>query len=609
MDTVCQRWGQEVERDGLNEEELPLERPAPARRSRRRGRAAQPGTASVPVKEIMVTFEDPEPKVAVLEDGVLVELDLEGSFSRRLVGNIYKGRVQNVLPGMQAAFVDIGLERNAFLFVSDARPPCSDDGSAQAAQVPIQALVHPGEEILVQIGKEPSGSKGSRVTRHVSLAGRYLVLMPGAGYVGVSRRLEDETERQRLRAIAEELRAGSPMGIIVRTAAQAHIQEDLAQDAAFLAASWQEIEERARRTKAPALLHQDLDVVHRMVRDLVSGDVRRIVVDRRDAFERISELVRALAPGFASTVELALPQNGQQLFAARGIDPQIDRALARKVPLPSGGYLVIDQTEALTVVDVNTGRYVGSDSVNDTFLKTNLEATGEIARQLRLRDIGGIIVIDFIDMEIPAHRKQLVQALTEACRMDHSKPEVLGLTALGLVEMTRKKARQGLREILTKPCPTCDGRGRVHAEDLVAHRARGLIRTALRNSGAEAVLVEVHPPVAALLIGMGGAAVRQLEEETGRSIFIRGAGDCLPEEVRILAQGERRVIEEDSYPVREGQHLEVVVEKQHISSQGDGIAKLQGYVIDIDGGAAHVGERVTVEVTRAFRTFAKARIL
>lgn len=595
-------------RSGLSEEQPAVGTERPARRSRRRrGQAARAEASPNPSKEILVSFEDFDPVVAVVENGRLVELDLDPPSSRRLVGNIYKGKVQNVLPGMQAAFVDIGLERNAFLFVADARPLLP--GGAVPARSAIQDVVRVGEEILVQIAKEPSGSKGARITRHVSIPGRYLVLVPGADHVGISRRVGDDAERSRLRAIAEGLRGDGPFGLIVRTAAAERTAEELQGDWEQLLATWRAIEDDAQRAKAPAILYQELDVVQRMARDLLNGDVQRIVVDRRDGLLRVAEVVRRVAPHYAERLELVVPTNGESLFAARGIEAQSERALARKVPLPNGGSLVIDQTEALTVIDVNTGHFVGQNSVDETFLQTNLEATEEIARQIRLRDIGGIIVIDFIDMDVPAHRKQLLAALEQACRPDHSKPEILGLTALGLVEMTRKKARQGLREMLTKPCPTCEGCGRIAAEGVLAHRARQLIRSALRHSDAEAVLVEVHPDVAALLIGGSGAAVRQMEEETGRSIFIRGSSECRSDEVRIRSQGDRTAVEAESRPVREGQRLELRVERAHASGHGHGIAKLDGYVIDIGGGAAHVGEVVMVEVIRAFRTYAKAKMV
>lgn len=579
-------------------------------------RAAAPQAPYVvPFREVLVSFDDDEPRTAVLEHGQLVEVDIDRPGGRRIVGNIYKGRVQNVLRGMQAAFVDIGLDRNAFLFVDDARlQPRVAGEDAPAEPLPpaggdIAELLRPGQEVLVQVRKEPVGGKGARVSRALSLPGRFLVLMPGLDYVGVSRRIADPVERQRLRALAQSVREPG-YGLIVRTAAVGADPDAIAEDWRVLRARWEEVGARARRAEAPALVYRDLDVVERVLRDRLGPEVERVVVDRTDEWQRLRALVAAEAPAFADRIVLAAPAELREgLFTARGVDQEIERALGRRVPLPSGGYLVIDQTEALTAVDVNTGRFVGEADPDETFLRTNLEAATEIARQLRLRDIGGIIIIDFIDMHLPEHQRRVLEALTAACATDRKRPQVLGLTQLGLVEMTRRKSRQSLRDLLTRACPACEGRGRVLSEETVSRRVRRQIRTVLRESAADAVLVEVHPSVAALVIGAGGQSLRQLEQQTGRSVFVRGADDCRLEDLRVVATGARHEVEARARPVREGQVLEVRVEEPHASSREDGIARLQGYVVDIEGAGHRVGQRVKVEITRAHRTYARARII
>jgi ribonuclease G len=573
-----------------------------------------------PPREVLLSYEDGEPAVAIFEAGRLVEVDFDPPQARRIVGNIYKGRVQNVLPGMQAAFVDVGLERNAFLFVDDAHPAVAAlEGEELPEDVPgraaasITELLQPGQEILVQVTKEAAGRKGPRVTRGLSLPGRYLVLMPGMDYVGVSRRIADPAERERLRSAAQGLRAPG-VGLIVRTAAAGVSEDDLAADWGLLWATWQGLLERARRLPAPALVHRDLDVVQRMVRDQLNGDVVRIVVDRPEELERLRALLVAAAPAYAPRLELAAPEELRRgLFTARGVYAEIDRALGRRVPLPSGGYLVIDHTEALTVIDVNTGSFVGASragSLGETFLAANLEAAVEIARQIRLRDVGGIVLVDFIDMADAEHRRRVLDALEAACAPDHARPQILGITALGLVEMTRKKSRQSLRELLTRSCPQCEGRGRVLSEETVGRRVRRLIRSALHaHPEAEAVLAEVHPAVARVLIGQGGRELRAFEQELGKHVYVRGAADLGLEEARVRTYRHRHEAEPLARPVREGDILELRVEQPHAASPGDGIGRVQGYVIDVEGGAAHVGRTVKVEVVRTYRTYARARLL
>jgi len=569
-------------------------------------------------KEILVNVEPGETRVAVLEDNSLVEIYYERPTGQRTVGSIFKGKVENVLPGMQAAFVNIGLERNAFLYVSDALPAknADEEGEDQVrvehhrernGKLTIEDLLRPGQEIMVQVVKEAIGTKGARVTTHCTLPGRYLVLMPTVDYVGVSRRIENDRERDRLRKIAERIRPPH-MGLIVRTVADGKAESDLAQDAQFLTKLWRKIQDRYRSDPAPHLLHKDMGLIYQIIRDTFTEENDRFVIDSKHEYEKVLELLDDIAPNLKKRVELFYSSE-RTIFDLYNLEPEIEKAVRRRVWLKSGGYLVIDRTEALTAIDVNTGKYVGTVDLADTVFRTNLEAAREIARQLRLRDIGGIIIADFIDMESESHRKKVLQTLEEHLKRDRTKTYVLGITQLGLVEITRKKAKQSLDDALHKPCPYCDGRGRVLSEESVAAKLRREIKAMLRRSPEEAILVEVHPAVAALLIGAGGTNLRALENETGKTIYIRGSDQCHLENLVVRAMGARDEVEGKALPVRPGQVLEVKVEEPHVSNLWDGIARVEGYVLDVEGGAKLVGEKVRVEVTKVHRTYAKARVL
>ncbi|MBC7341707.1 MAG: Rne/Rng family ribonuclease [Clostridia bacterium] len=470
---------------------------------------------------ILVQVEEEETAVAVLENGKLVEIYFERPLHERMVGNIYKGRVENVLPGMQAAFVDIGLEKNAFLYVEDILPAAVADWELPGEKIssrPISELLRPGQGILVQISKEPIGTKGARATTHISLPGRYVVLMPTVDYVGVSRRISSEGERDRLRAMAKEIKPKG-MGLIVRTAAEGASEEELVQDIKELTKVWRGIERRSRRQRGPALVHRELDLLERILRDLFSDQVEALVTNSRDAYERATEIMDRLDSRLRERIKL---REGQDLFAHWEVPSQIDQALRRKVWLKCGGYIVIDQAEALTSIDVNTGKYVGGRNLEDTVVKTNLEAAAEIARQLRLRNIGGIIIIDFIDMEDPAHQEQVLKALEEELRKDKTRATVLGMTRLGLVEVTRKKARGALESVLLTECPYCGGRGKVLSQETVGLAVRKEILYRAEITEAPGLIVRANPAVAAQLIGSGGVSVRLLEQRTGKTIIIKG---------------------------------------------------------------------------------------
>lgn len=559
-------------------------------------------------KEILVSVDLDETRAAVLEDGELIEFAVERPVHERVVSNIYKGRVENVLPGMQAAFVNVGLERNSFLYVDDALPLKGEvDDEEAARKLTIKDVVRPGQEVIVQVVKEPIGTKGARVTRHITLPGRYLVLMPNVDYVGISRRIVDEKERERLKQLAGRIKPEGA-GLIVRTVAEGAGEEELAADVAFLSRLWERIRQRANAVHAPAILHRDLGLVHRVVRDWLDDNVAQLWIDSKAEFERSIDILEATSPGLKGRVKLYTRQD-QSLFDFYGVEIEIDKALKKRVWLKSGGYIVIDQTEALTVIDVNTGKFVGTTNLADTVFKTNLEAAREIARQLRLRDIGGIIIVDFIDMEIHEHRNLVLKALEEELKKDRTRANVLGLTQLGLVEMTRKKSRQNLDEAMARQCHYCEGRGKILSEETMARRVRAEIRRILKQSSSEALLIEVNPPVAALLIGPSGAHLKELEKELGKYIYIRGNSEIHIEHWNLRVLGTRQEVEERALPVKVGQVVEIKVEEHHVTHAADGIARIDGYVIDVEGGGALVGKRVRVEVTKVYRTYARARVV
>jgi len=411
------------------------------------------------MKQMLIHVEQERIETAVLSDGRLLEYHTEREAGGQLAGNIYKGRVVNVLPGMQAAFVDIGQGKNAFLYVDDALHPHLE---RQPKEKPsIVDLLKPGQELTVQIVKEPLGGKGARVTTHYSLPGRYLVYMPYADYVGVSKRIGSEQERERLRQAGEAIREAEE-GIILRTAAEGESLEALRRDAAYLRELWRRIEERAAAAEAPCELHREAGLMHRLVRDMLDADTDRIWIDDRRAMQDWVALIGTIAPGMAANVSL-FEDARATLFGKHGVYAQLDKAYAHRIRLASGGDLAWDQTEALTVIDVNTGKYTGTNDLEDTVFRTNMEAAEEIARLLRLRDAGGIVIVDFIDMEDEAHRASVCERLEQLVKSDRAKCHVVGWTKLGLLELTRKKVRDAAAGQLYETCAACKGKGRLYA--------------------------------------------------------------------------------------------------------------------------------------------------
>ena len=476
-------------------------------------------------KEIIVDCNPYQTRVALLEDGVPCEIYIERKGRERLLGNIYKGKVQNVLPGMQAAFVDIGLERNAFLYAGDIQVDRSefafdkDQGELPAGDVPnIKDIVKQGQEIMVQVFKEPVGTKGARVTTHVTLPGRSIVLMPTVNYIGVSRRIEDETERARLKQVLEQVKPEN-MGVIVRTAAEGQDMDEFEENLAFLTRLWERIQQREKILSAPRLIHAEEPLVFRTIRDIFTSDIDRLAVNDAQLYQQVLLVMEVISPTLKSRVELH--ESTLDLFDTLGLDQAIEKALARKVWLKNGGYIIIDQTEALTSIDVNTGKYTGSnDDLQQTITDTNCAAAREIARQLRLRDISGMLVIDFIDMDESTDQEKVLETLRSELKRDRTKSNVLGITQLGLVEMTRKKTRPSLSSTVQMPCPYCGGSGKVLSSESVLLKVRKKLIRAFGEETFSTYLVKAHPSVVALIEENSTESFALLPREPGRQVWV-----------------------------------------------------------------------------------------
>ena len=470
-------------------------------------------------EEILINVTPSEVRAALLENGVLQEVYVERAERRGLISNIYKGRVLRVLPGMQAAFIDIGLERTAFLHVSDiAKPNLSENGD----DVPnIRDLVREGDEIMVQVVKDPLGNKGARLTSYVTLPSRHMVLLPHSDTVGISARIEDEEERDRLRTIVEELLAEGDLkcGAIVRTVAEGADKEALVADLRYLLRLWDVVKERCRKRSVKTLIHEDLSLPMRVLRDMVTGDVERVLVDSESDYEAMQEFGKTYLPDANLTIELY--KRRRPIFDLHGIEDEIRRSLDRNIPLKSGGYLIFDQTEAMTTIDVNTGGYVGHRNLEETIYRTNLEATVAIARQLRLRNLGGIIIIDFIDMEEIGHRENVLHALEQALARDHARHQITPVSPLGLVEMTRKRTRESLQHILCEDCPACAGRGFIMTVETACFEIfREIIRQS-RQFEFDEVMVLANQDVIELLLDEQARSLAELGEQTGKSIRLQ----------------------------------------------------------------------------------------
>jgi ribonuclease G len=504
-------------------------------------------------KRIVVNAGVIETRLAVQDGNLLTELYVEREGRRSIVGNIYKGVVTNVLPGMQAAFVNIGLTKDAFLYAGDYTANLGDDdrdlgrdGDEDAAdveladpeprlspQAPIEELLHKGQEILVQVSKESLGTKGARVTSFVSLPGRSIVYMPQARHVGVSRRIHDEDERERLRNIVKGLRPPAG-GFIVRTVAEGKGEEDLTADIQFLSRLWTQVQDRFEAARAPSLLHEEMDLTFRVVRDLFSPEIQEFLVDNREVYDKCVEFASSLVPQLATRVKLY--DKDTPIFETTGIEKEIEKALRRRVWLKSGGYIVIDHTEALVAIDVNTGKYVGKRDFEETVLKINLEAVTEVVRQIRLRDLGGIIIIDFIDMERSEHREQVFRALTRVLAEDKARTNALEISELGLVEMTRKRVRQSLQSLFCAPCPTCKGNGVIKSDTALSAEIFRKIRAGARDGGDQDVLIRAHPDLVHYLETDRRDAIERVQAMIGRKIVVQAAASYHREQYDVTVK-------------------------------------------------------------------------
>ncbi|MCW5937104.1 MAG: Rne/Rng family ribonuclease [Fimbriimonadaceae bacterium] len=559
--------------------------------------------------EIVVNCASRETRIAVLEDGQLMEYRVERE--ERVVGSIFKGIVQNVLPGMDAAFVDIGLERNAFLYVADIIPDDMGDNSpasvrrSELRRRKIKELIKPGQELMVQVTKGPRGTKGARVTTRISLPGRYVVVMPEGNHVGVSRKIEDRKERERLRKIGEKI-LPEGFGLILRTECEGRTETELKNDVAFLQQLWGQVLEAAKRLRAPAVVHRDQTLLYRTIRDVFGDEIDKLVIDDPEEYEKVSLVASIVAPKLRDRIFLY--DREEPIFDHYGIEKELDRLLEHKVWLKSGGYLVVDETEALTAIDINTGKAVGTTSLNETILKTNLEAADEVCRQLRLRDMGGIIVIDFIDLDEAADRKKLGDYFEKILARDRARTRVGKISSLGLIEITRKRTGESVTEAITNICPTCEGRGRIASSDTVALWIEREMRRKLNESG-NAFYVECHPAVVESLIGADGEAIEELEHELKRGLYIRANPDYDFEDFEIET-GNMEEMDRRHMGFRRAQVLECNVRRSALDQAGKVIGWTDtGYYVELLDGASHVGGRVKVVLQDIRRAFAVADVI
>lgn len=481
-------------------------------------------------EEILINFTPQETRVAVQHQGVVQELHIERTASRGIVGNIYLGKVVRILPGMQSAFVDVGLERTAFLHVGDILEAKAPGETAR----PIERMLVEGQAILVQAIKDPIGTKGARLSTQMSLAGRMLVYLPQERHIGVSQRIENETEREALRERLTRLVPDDEEGgFIVRTSAEGADDETLNADIHYLRKLWRDIREASTLQSPPSVVYQELSLGLRVLRDFVNGDTARIVVDSRENFQKLAAFAEEYTP---KVLPLLDHYTGQRpLFDLHGVEDEIEKALARRVELKSGGYLIIDQTEAMTTIDVNTGGFVGHRNFDDTIFKTNLEAAQVIARQLRLRNLGGIIIVDFIDMEAAEHRDAVLAEFNRALARDHTKMTVNGFTALGLVEMTRKRTRESLAHVLCEPCPTCAGKGEVKTSRTVAYEIlRELLREARQFNDAREFRIIGNPAIIDLFLEEESQSLAMLSDFIGKRISLQAESSYSQEQYDIV---------------------------------------------------------------------------
>lgn len=577
--------------------------------SRMPRRATTPSNGKPKNIDILVNCASRETRIALLEDSKLMEYRVERE--ERVVGSIFKGIVQNVLPGMDAAFVDLGLERNAFLYVADILPEETHDTSpasirrSELRRRKIKELIKPGQELMVQVTKGPRGTKGARVTTRISLPGRYVVLMPEGNHLGVSRKIEDRKERERLRRIGENLMPEG-FGLVMRTECEGRTEAELKADIQFLQQLWSQVMENARRLRAPAVVHRDQTLLYRTIRDVFGDEIDRLVIDDPEEYEKVSMVAGMVAPKLKDKIELYDLE--EPIFDRYKIEKDLDSLLDPVVWLKNGAYLVIDQMEALTAIDINTGKQVGKTSLNETILKTNMEAAEEVGRQLRLRDMGGIIVIDFIDMESAEDKKKLLAHFTKILEKDRARNRVGRISSLGLVEITRKRTGESVTEAITVECPMCEGRGRVPSTDTVSLWIERAMRRQLNEEG-NAFFIQCHPAVVESLIGPDGEAIEDLEHELNRGVYLRANYDFEIDEFEIEA-GTMESFDAKLMNFRRAQVLECNVRSSHAMSGYKAIGWTDdGFYVELIDGHDLVGQRVKVNLLDIRRAFAVADVI
>jgi ribonuclease G len=501
--------------------------------------------------EIIINANSQEIRIAVMKNGTISDLLIERKKDQGIVGNVYKGKILKVLPGMQVAFVNLGLEKAGFLYVTDidpyvdrAKPKVEDDPNKKIADdietenfrvkgqnIPIEDLIREGQELLVQVTKDPIGTKGARISSYITLPGRLLVFMPTVNHTGVSRRIEDDEERSRLRNIISELKEDG-QGLIVRTASEGKEKEDFVSDANFLKMVWDDIVKKGEKSSAPNLVYQDLDPILKTIRDLFTRDIKRLVIDSRSEYERCMAFSEKFLPEVRNRIELYTEK--EPIFDAFAIEREIESALGRRVWLKSGGYIIIEQTEALTAIDVNTGKFVGKKNQEETILKTNLEAVKEIVYQIQLRNIGGLIIIDFIDMEKDINKEKVYSVLELALKSDRAKTNIMKISSFGLVEMTRKRSRDSLNRTLCEPCPFCEGKGTIKSAVTICYEIfREIYRVVNASLGKKRLMLCVSSSIADLLFDEESGAMEKIEQDLGIELMVKSKREMHPEQFEI----------------------------------------------------------------------------
>jgi len=483
-------------------------------------------------EEILINVTPQETRIAIVENGVLQEVHVERTSNRGIVGNIYKGKVVRILPGMQAAFVEIGLKRTAFLHASDVLLP-DTDRNGHSEPPPINEHLHDGQEVLVQVSKDPLGTKGARLTMHITLPARHLVFLPSSSHIGVSQKIEDDETRERLRQIVKSAVDGDEQGgFILRTMAENATEEELKGDIRYLRKTWSNVKASLENKPVITLVHEDLPLAVRAMRDIVSSETEQVRIDSRETFQKAQEFVNEFIPELS--VRIQYYPGERPIFDLYSVEDEIQKALERKVPLKSGGYLIFDQTEAMTTVDVNTGAYVGRKNLEETLLKTNLEATQAIARQLRLRNLGGIVILDLIDMSDEDHKRMVMRALEKWISRDRSKVHLTQMSQLGLVELTRKRTRESLEHILCEPCTVCGGRGMLKTAQTICYEIfREILREA-RQFGGDQYLVLGSQAVIDMLLDEEAEGLEKLQMFIGKPINLQVESMYHPEQYDVV---------------------------------------------------------------------------